>query len=133
MLSNPKYPNLELIEYIFKQYLNANEDWKEKIKELREKSEFPRFLHPDFDVTVFSQVWGSTCTAFDVCEDGSAAIGGQAMTKAYTVVIKETLTETYGVFVDGRPCYVVDNATEEFYKDLSERTMKSLSMARKSY
>lgn len=133
MLSNPKYPNLELIEYKFKQHLNANEDWKEKFNKLKEKSEFPRLLQPEFDVIVFSQIWGSTCTAFDVCKDGTPTMDGQSMTKAYTVVIKETLTDTFGVFVDDKPCYVVDNATEEFYKDLSERNMKSLSMARKSY
>lgn len=32
MLNNPKYPNLELIEYKFKQYLNENKEWKEKVK-----------------------------------------------------------------------------------------------------
>ena len=133
MLNNPKYPNLELIEYKFKQYLNENKEWKEKVKKIKEKSEFPQFLQPDFDVIVFSQIWGSTYTAFDICKDGSPAMGGQAMTRAYTVVIKETLTNTFGVFVDDKPCYVVDNATDEFYKDLSERNVKSLSMARKNY
>lgn len=133
MLSNPKYPNLELIEYKFKQHLNECEEWKNKIKEIKAKSDFPQLLSPDFDVIVFSQIWGSTCTAFDVCEDGTATMAGQAMTRAYTVVIKETLTDTFGVFIDDKPCYVVDNATDEFYKDLSERNMKSLSMARKSY
>ena len=131
MIGNPKYPNLELIEYKFKQYLYTDDEWKEKVKKLKEGSKFPRFLQLDFDVNVFSQTWGSTNTAFDICKDGSPAIGGSAMTKAYTVVIREDLTETYGVFVDEKLCYVVSNATEEFYKDLSERSMESLSTARK--
>lgn len=133
MLDNPVYPNLELIEYQFRQALGKSEDWKNKVDEMRKKSEFPQFLQPSFDVIVFSQIWGSTCTAFDVCEDGTASIGGQAITRTYTVVIKETLTETYGIFVGGKPCYMVDNPNDEFYKDLSERNMKSLSQAKKFY
>lgn len=125
-----KYPNLELIEYKFKQMLFDDEEWKKKAKKLRDTN---KYLYPDFDVIVFSQIWGSTCTAFDVCEDGSAAMGGQAMTKAYTVVIKETITETYGVFINDKPCYKVTDAKDEFYSDLAERNMKSLSLARKFY
>lgn len=130
MLGNPKYPNLELMEYQFKQLLNADKDWKEKIEKQKEKN---KHVFLDFDVIVFSQIWGSTNTAFDICKDGSPTVGGSAMTKAYTVVIKETLTETYGVFIDNRPCYTVSNPTDEFYKDLSERKMKSLSRAKGSY
>lgn len=43
------------------------------------------------------------------------------------------LTDTFGVFVDDKPCYVVDNATDEFYKDLNERNLKSLSQAFNCY
>ena len=129
-LYNVKYPNLELIEYKFRQILNDDEEWKKKVMEAREKN---RYICPDYEAIVFPQVWGSTNTAFDVCEDGSPVIGGCAMTKAYTVVVKETLTETYGVFVDDKACYIVDNPSNEFYKDLSERNMKSLSEAKKAY
>ena len=129
-LYNVKYPNLELIEYKFRQILNNDEEWKAKVNDAWEKN---RYIYPDFEVIVFPQVWGSTNTAFDVCKDGSPAIGGCAMTKAYTVVVKETLTETYGIFVDDRVCYKVDNPSDEFYKDLSERNMKSLSEAKKAY
>lgn len=127
---NPEYPNLGLIEYMFWLQLNNDEEYKKKVKGLRDKNPYVR---PDIDVVVFSQIWGSTCTAFDVCEDGSPALGGQAMTRAYTTVIKETLTGTYGVFIDNRPCYLVTNPTDEFYADLSERNMASLSVAKKRY
>lgn len=129
-LYNAKYPNLELIEYKFRQILNNDEEWKKKVEEAWEKN---RYIYPDHEVIVFPQVWGSTNTAFDVCEDGSPAIGGCAMTKAYTVVVKETLTETYGVFVDDKACYIVDNPSNEFYKDLSEHNIKSRSEAKKAY
>lgn len=130
MLSNQKYPNLELIEYQFKQELSKNKEWQDKVVDMKKQN---KYLSVDFDVIVFSQIWGSTNTAFDVCEDGTPTIVGQAMTRAYTVVIKETLTETYGIFVDSKPCYMVDNANDEFYNDLAERNLKSLSQARKCY
>lgn len=130
MFSNPKYPNLELIEYQFKQELSKNKEWKDKVSEMKKQD---KYLSVDFDVIVFSQIWGSTITAFDVHEDGTPTLGGQAMTKAYTVVIKETLTETYGIFVDGKPCYLVNNANDAFYSDLSKRNLKSLSQAKKCY
>lgn len=132
-MGNPTYPNLELIEYQFKALLEKSEDWRNKVDEKKKKGEFPQFLQPSFDVIVFSQIWGSACTAFDLCKDGTASISGQSMTKEYTVVIKETLTDTYGIFVGGKPCYMVDNPKDEFYKDLSTRNMKSLSQAKKFY
>ena len=125
---NPKYPNLELLEHIFKEYLQRDNEWKTKwdaIKSVRKVLEI--------DVEVFPQVWGSTCTAFDILPDGSAAIGGCAMTKAYTVVFVEHLTETYGVFVDGKPCYMVKDANEAFYNDLASRNIASLKMAKERY
>lgn len=130
MLSNPKYPNLELMEYQFKQVLSTDKNWKEKVSKLKEKN---KYLCIDFDIIVFSQIWGSTNTAFDVCKNGMPVIGGQAMTRAYTVVIKESMTGIYGVFIDNTLCYIVNNATDEFYKDLSERNMKSFSEASRFY
>lgn len=129
-LMNPKYPNLELIEYKFTQMLGKDEEWKKKVDELIKKN---RYLRPDFSVTVFSQMWGSTCTAFDVMPDGSPAMGGDAMTRAYTTVIEETLTKTFGIFIGDTPCYMVSNAPDEFYADLVEKNMASLSVAKKRY
>ena len=129
-LSNPRYPNLELIEYKFLQMLNKDEEWKQKVRDQQAEN---RYLKPDFTVIVFSQIWGSTCTAFDVMPDGSSTVGGCAMTREYTTVIEESLTGTYGVFIGDRACYKVTNATKEFYDDLAERNMASLSEARKRY
>lgn len=127
----PQYPNLELIEYKFKQLLHADNEWQEILKEVcKEKPFMPT---ETFDIIVFPQIWSSTCTAFDICEDGTPAYGGQAMTKAYTVVIEENLTNTYGVFIDGKACYKVYSPTDEFYNDLKNRKMKSLAGAEKCY
>lgn len=128
--SNIEYPNLELIEYKFMQELKSDEDWKRIINEHKEKN---RFVRVDFDIQVFSQLWGSTSTAFDVMEDGSPSFGGQAMTKAYTVVIRETVSNIYGIFIDNKPCYIVKDANEIFFEDLKNRSMKSLSRAKKEY
>lgn len=79
----------------------------------------------------FSQMWGSTCTGFDVLKDGSPAIGGCAMTKEYTTVMHELLTDSYIVFFGAEPCYKVTNANETFFDDLAKRRMASLSEAKK--
>lgn len=76
---------------------------------------------------------GSTCTGFDVTPEGEAMIGGSAMTKEYTTIIHELLTDTYCVFFGDRPCYKVDNPSEDFYKDMLKRQMVSLSEAKNRY
>lgn len=127
-----KYPNLELMEYQFRQMLEKSDKWKNKMKKKQAKTPEWHVL-PEYDILVFPQMWSSTCTAFDRCEDGSPVMAGCAMTKAYTVVIEELKTETFGVFVDGRPCYMVDEPNDTFYKDLDNKNMKGLSDAMKSY
>lgn len=126
----PKYPNLELLEYKFMLAMLANEKWKAEWENISKANRHARL---DFDATVFSQEWGCTNTAFDVMPDGSPAWGGCAITRAYTVVIWERTTDTYGVFVDDKPVYMVYDATDAFYEDLKAGKMKSLSQARKLY
>lgn len=128
-MMNPRYPNLELIEYKAKQALAADPEFK---AEFEKQSKFMK-LPPDFDVIVFPQMWGSTCTGFDVCPDGSPAIGGCAMTKEYTTVVHELITDCYCVFFGDRACYKVTNANEDFINDLKNRSMASLSEAKKRY
>ena len=127
---HPQYPNLELIEYKAKQFLFGSEEFAEKLSKIRETN---KYAAPDFDATVFPQWWGSTCTGFDVMPDGSPAFGGCAMTKEYTTVIHELLTDTYFVFFGDRPCYSVTNANKDFIKDLKGCQMASLSESKKRY
>ena len=133
-LYNVQYPNLELLEYKFQLILNKSENWQKKIKEYREENgAYAKYAMPEFDIIMFPQIWGSTITAFDICKDGTPAIGGCAMTKAYTVVIEEKITQTYGIFVDGRFAYLVTDPTDEFFEDLNNRNMASVSRANKRY
>lgn len=127
----PSYPNLELMEYKAFIAFKDNEELLKKFEEAKEKR--GRFAGFDFVAEAFTQMWGSSCTAFDVCEDGSPAIGGSAMTEAYTVVIHERLTDTYFVFVNNKLCYYVENANQTFLDDLKEHRIKPLSEAKNVY
>lgn len=131
-LYNAAVPNLELLIYKAQQLLAHDEEFLKTLKEIKDKGNL-KHLSVDFDVIVFSQVWGNTCTGFDVTSDGSPAMGGCAMTKEYTTVIHETLTDCYCVFFGDRPCYKVTNANQSFYEDLTERRMASLSEAKTRY
>lgn len=125
-----EYPNLELVEYKFNLSLQNNNEWVEKFEAIQTLN---KWIRPTYSVKVFKQTWGSTALAFDVMPDGSAAWGGCAMTDAYTVVIHEEITDSYGIFIGNRPCYVVFDATEDFYEDLKNCNMKSLSQAKRWY
>lgn len=129
-LYNVAVPNLELLLYKAQQLLAHDGEF---IKALKERKDELNHLSVDFDVIVFSQVWGNTCTGFDVTPDGSPAVGGCAMTKEYTTVIHETVTDCYCVFFGDRPCYKVTNANQNFHEDLMKRQMASLSEAKERY
>lgn len=126
----PQYPNLDSMQNLMVNFLMIDEKSKNKIEALKKEN---RFESLEFDATMFSQVWGSTCTAFDVTPNGEATIGGSAMTRAYTVVLHELTSNTFGIFVDGKPAYIITDANETFYEDLEKRNLKSLSEAMKKY
>lgn len=111
-----EYPNLELIEYKAIQIATRNE----------------KYL-PDFDFYVFPQIWGSTCTGFDLTANGEPAISGCAMTKAYTTVVRENKKDIYIIFFGNEPCYEVANPKEEFFEDLEMKWMAPLSEAQNKY
>ena len=129
-LYNAAVPNLELLLYKAQQLLAHDEEF---IKALQKRKDELNHLTVDFDVIVFSQVWGNTCTGFDITTDGSPTFGGCAMTKEYTTVIHETVTDCYCVFFGDRPCYKVTNANQNFHEDLMKRQMASLSEAKERY
>lgn len=125
-----KLPNLELVLYKAQRELACNEKWKDIITEKKEKN---RYTYPNFVAEVFLQMWGTTCTGFDITQDGSPTIGGQAMTEEYTTVIHERTADFYCVFFGERLCYVISDASEDFMSDLKNHSMASLSIARKKY
>lgn len=127
---NARYPNLELLEYKARVTLSQDEEF---LKILEEKKKNNKYAYVEIDAVIFPQTWGSTCTGFDITEDGSPAIGGCAMTKEYTTVLHELFTDTYIIFFGEKICYKVTNANAEFYDDLQKRRMASLSEAKRRY
>lgn len=127
---NARYPNLELLEYKARVALSRDEEFLEIFEE-RKKNK--KYAYAGIDAVMFPQIWGSTCTGFDITEDGSPALGGCAMTKEYTTVLHELLTDTYIIFFGEKMCYKVTNANAEFYEDLQKRRMSSLSEAKRRY
>lgn len=125
-----RVPNLELVLYKAQQLLARD---KEFVDTLAERRKTEKHLRIDFTLEVFPQMWGSTCTGFDVTETGEPTIGGCAMTEEYTVVIHERTTDCYCVFFGEQPCYKVTNANKDFYDDLKNHRMASLSEAKKRY
>lgn len=125
-------PNLELLQYQATLIVKQNKKIVDILKE-HFSSKGYKNITIDLDIEVFSQVWGSTCTGFDVCSDGSPAISGSAMTKAYTCVFYEPISDTYLVFIDGRFCYLVDEPNSKFLKDLKNKRLEPLSNAQRLY
>ena len=114
-----KYPNLELLEYLAREYL--------ELLNYGNRSSFK------FVVTTFPQEWGSTALGFDKSEDGFPMWSGQAITIAYTTVFYEVRTKVYVVFFDSKPCYLVSDANDLFLSDLQNRSLVSLSQAKRRY
>ena len=124
-----RLPNLELLMYKGIGHLGQDKEFMEKV--IKAKSDGIRTFN--FQIETFPQIWGNTCTGFDITEDGKATIGGDAMTTEYTTVVHEKSTNFYVVFFGDRPCYVVHNPTMEFYEDLKERHLGSLSESKERY
>lgn len=99
-----RIPNLELLLYKAQQALAHDPDFVQKIAEIKENDSRKK-VYLDFSVECFSQIWGSTCTGFDVTEAGGPVMAGSAMTKEYTTIVHEKTTDTYCVFFGDRPCY----------------------------
>lgn len=118
-----KLPNLELLMYKARIYLEHDEKYVQKSK--------GKILN--FTIETFPQTWGSTCTGFDVTKDGKASVGGCALTTEYTTVVHEESTNFYVVFFGDKDCYAVHNPTKEFYEDLKERRLVSLSESKERY
>lgn len=125
-----KYPNLELLEYKAIFYFSNQTCLVQKLKKMQEEN---RFARVNFKAEVFPQMWGSTCLGFDVDENGTAMIGGSAMTEDYTTVMHEITTDTYFVFFGSKICYMIENANEQFFEDLKNHRLERLSVAKKKY
>ena len=71
-----RLPNLDLLMYKAMLYFQQDKEFLEKRDELKSQN----YQAITFDIETFPQTWGSTCTGFDITEDGKATVGGCAMT-----------------------------------------------------
>ena len=110
-------PHLELIEYKATLYL---------------RKEDPSLLS-EFDIITFPQIWGSTCGGNDITASGEPVIAGRAMTKEYTTVVHELNSDLFFIFFGNNPCYLVENANEQFLNDLKDRAIVAHSIAKERY
>ncbi len=78
-----------------------------------------KFHEDDFDITLFSQTWGSTTLGF-------GGFGGMAITEAYTTVILYMPLGIYAIYFGGDFAYYVMNPNDRFYFDFGHLHMKSV-------
>lgn len=124
MSLSSKYPNLELIEYKAKLALNKDTVFNQRIKH---KKENLKYIYLEFEVEVFPQMWDSTCTGIDIDNFNNPVMAGSAMTKEYTIIIHEIVTDMYIIFFGDKAAYIVYDPKEVFYEDLRNRNMASKS------
>lgn len=73
----------------------------------------------DFSVVgFFPQTWGSTALGF-------GGIGGAAVTTAYTVVLK--MNNYYAVFFSDSLAYTIQDPKPQFFEDMKNQRMASVS------
>lgn len=129
----PKYPNLELIEYKFKQFIFS--EGSEVLKNA---------CFPTFRADTFIQSWANTATGFNL----KSGVAGQAITDEYTTVMEmkwcayegdnkkkwhDNKDIIYGVFFGNELAYVFLNPKERFFEDLKNRNMLAQKQALEVY
>lgn len=124
-----KLPNLELLEYQAKLALKNNNILKAKRRLYYEKEGYEFYGDIELTCEMFSQIWETTNTAFDLDENNAP----KSHTTTYTVVFYERVCNVYVVFVDNKLCYVVDNPNEFFKEDLSKHELRGIREAREFY
>ena len=124
-----RLPNLDLLMYKAMLYFQQDKEFLKKRDELKSQN----YQAITFDIETFPQTWGSTCTGFDITEDEKATIGGSAMTTEYTTIVHARRINAHLVFFGDRICYAVHDPRKEFYDDLMNRNLASLSEAKKRY
>lgn len=107
-----EYPNLQLLEYIFRWSLRQVEETGTN----------------EIDAYVFPQWWPNTGGGF--AEPGY--VYGQAFTKEYTTVMFDNHHHALVAF-GNRPAYLITNPNKAFMDDFNTRSMKSKHDAETAY
>lgn len=122
------YPNIEMLIERTKRYLDRDE---KALKIIRENAQ--KWRATNFNVYVWPQTWGSTCTGFDITDDGEPAIGGSAMTEAYTTVIYIDVLDKYYVYIGDELCYIITEPSEKFIEDFKKMRLQGKRYAKENY
>lgn len=92
-----------------------------KLKRMIGNREFQSPLSvSDLYISHFQYLWGSTALGF-------GGIGGSAMTEAYTTVLITRDKKEAAVCFGGEFAYFVEDPNDDFFNDLNNYTMKSVS------
>lgn len=106
-----EYPNLQLLEYIFRQSLRRFEETGTN----------------EIDAFVFPQTWPNTGGGFA----SPGYVYGQSFIKQYTTVM---LCDKFAfVCFDNTPAYLIKNPNKQFMDDFNARNMKSKHDAETAY
>jgi hypothetical protein len=113
-----KYPNLELIEYKFRQ-LYAK--WTKE-------NDIENAKPPEIELFVWPQTFPNTAGIFD-----KGGFSGQAFITMYITVCHDMIEDVYAVFGGSDFAYMVSEPTKKFFKDLKEHNLLPVSEANAMY
>lgn len=111
-IAHAMYEGFPLIEY-------EDRDWEHFRKTKEDKKVTKTRKHSDRDIEVyamFSQTWSSTALGF-------GGLGGQAITSAYTIVLRSNYLGEYCVYFGGRFAYHIKRINQKFIEDVTNRQM----------
>jgi hypothetical protein len=114
-IAHAMYEGFPLIEY-------EDRDWEHFGKTGENKRVTKTRKHSDRDIEVyamFSQTWSSTALGF-------GGLGGQAITSAYTIVLRSNYLGEYCVYFGGRFAYHIKRINQKFIEDVMNREMCSV-------
>ena len=115
------YPNLELIDYQFKEL--CNEFLEKNPEKVKNKKRF------EIEANMFLQTFPNTATLFETPHSCS----GQSFTSIYVTVFHEKNNELWGIFGDNRFAYMVYEPSEDFFSDLANHSIVCLGKAASRY
>ena len=122
-----KYPNIELLEFVFK-----------NIVDVRYRNVLVNAIMPECKAEMFLQAWPNSACGIDFPN----TVSNQSFTKAYTTIfelnwyLKGSTPELYkapatiyGVCFGDKPAYAVLNPSEKFFEDWRNHQMAPISKA----
>lgn len=115
-LAHAQYEGFGLIEY-------EDRDWNHYNKTREDKRVTKTRRHGALDIEVyamFAQTWGSTTLGF-------GGVGGQAMTTAYTIVLRSNILGEYCVYFGGRFAYNIKRCNQKFLEHVANQQLNAVA------